>query len=129
MINIKVKRSLTYPQLIEYVWQGNLKNNLEIFTSNDELNEDKVSVTFSDDMDVTTNYVISIDKRFGVEVEEELTRKTIIPKMVILENNQFKRATNLSIADIQDIEKKKAIYSLNNDMTMTLICKNGIVIH
>lgn len=129
MINIKVKRSLTYPQLIEYVWQGNLKNNLEIFTSNDELNEDKVSVTFSDDMDVTTNYVISIDKRFGVEVEEELTRKTIIPKMVILENNQFKRATNLSIADIQDIEKKKAIYSLNNDMTMALICKNGIVIH
>lgn len=129
MINIKVKRSLTYPQLIEYVWQGNLKNNLEIFTSNDELNEDKVSVTFSDDMDVTTNYVISIDKRFDVEVEEELTRKTIIPKMVILENNQFKRATNLSIADIQDIEKKKAIYSLNNDMTMTLICKNGIVIH
>ena len=129
MINIKVKRSLTYPQLIEYVWQGNLKNNLEIFTSNDELNEDKASVTFSDDMDVTTNYVISIDKRFDVEVEEELTRKTIIPKMVILENNQFKRATNLSIADIQDIEKKKAIYSLNNDMTMTLICKNGIVIH
>ncbi|WP_072512739.1 hypothetical protein [Staphylococcus aureus] len=67
----------------------------------------------------------SIDTLFMVEVEEEITEDTKIDKLVEMERDgDLTIRENQSIKGLVD-DFSKAFYTLNDDLTMTLIWKYG----
>lgn len=65
------------------------------------------------------------NKEFTVEVEEELTGDTEIPEMLILDNDGSTRVRKNHHTSYYRAIDTKALYLINDDMTMTLIWKNG----
>lgn len=62
---------------------------------------------------------------FEVDIEEDLTEDTKIPKMLVLDNDGSTRLRNNHCASHYNSIDTKALYMMNDDMTMTLIWKNG----
>lgn len=62
---------------------------------------------------------------FEVDIEEDLTEDTKIPKMLVLDNDGSTRLRNNHCASYFNSIDTKALYMMNDDMTMTLIWKNG----
>ena len=59
------------------------------------------------------------------EVEEEITEDTVIPKMLILDNDGSTRLKENHRTSYYRAIATKALYLINDDYTMTLIWKNG----
>lgn len=65
---------------------------------------------------------------FTVEIEEEITEDTAIHKLVELSDKGLLGRTILNInrsINLAKTEKSVAFYIMNDDLTMTLIWKNG----
>lgn len=129
MMKIKVKKEMNLHQLIQWARENNVKG--ETFTSY----YGREVKFYSDDSFNTMEPIYHFDT-FTVEAEEEITERTVIPLLVetylsskgepscysyrnksinyILENNKYYNNT-----------PPKHIYNLNDDMTMTLIWKDG----
>ena len=99
---------------------------------------------YSFDPEITANEVISYDPHsciFTVEIEEEITEETAIPRLLEVRNliplknmgwHYFKSLKsylhfNHSISEIENRDGI-AFYMLNDDMTMTLIWKDGAMV-
>ncbi|MCC2090275.1 hypothetical protein KRP69_13925 [Mammaliicoccus sciuri] len=71
---------------------------------------------------------LPIDQTFTVEIEEEITEDTEIKGLVELGNDgdgtDFFQCNGSSINERKDFDSE-AFYILNDDLTMTLIWKNG----
>lgn len=124
-MKIKTKKQMNLSQLIEWGF-----NNPELAEGKLYLTKehDKYSpyVQFSvDGYGVRTSQSISKDDAFTVEVEEEITESTVLP-MLITRNtsggyNEWKDTSiNWFFSDYIS-----AIYILNDDLTMTLIWRDG----
>lgn len=84
---------------------------------------------------------VSTLEAFEVEVEVEITEDTVIPRLLEVRNAIPSKSTewqdlklfksylyaNHSISEFKD-KNSAAIYILNDDMTMTLIWKDGEII-
>ncbi|WP_281197423.1 hypothetical protein, partial [Staphylococcus felis] len=94
--------------------------------------EKRGSVIVSIEGDISI-YTVNLSDTFEVEGEEEITLDTEIPNLVeICEYNNELTTTiyfEHSIKKVLDFEgiyaTHKAFYMLNDDMTMTLLWKNG----
>lgn len=99
---------------------------------------------YSFDPEIKTNEFINYSLHsdtFTVEVEEEITEDTVLPKFLEIYEQEYENYdflcddeasiwVNSSIKEItcgNEIERNelKAIYVINNDMTMTLVWKDG----
>lgn len=99
---------------------------------------------YSFDPEIKTNEFISYSLHsdtFTVEIEEEITEDTVLPKFLEIYEQEYENYdflcddeasiwVNSSIKEItcgNEIERNelKAIYVINNDMTMTLVWKDG----
>ncbi|MDW4221578.1 hypothetical protein QI239_11510 [Staphylococcus saprophyticus] len=127
-MKINSKKQMNLPQLIEWGFNNpNLvKGKLFLTKEHDEYSP---YVQFSvDGYGVRTSQSISNDDTFTVEVEEEITEETKLDGLVELGNDgageDFFFSRGLSINDCKD-EFTRAFYILNDDLTMTLIWRDG----
>lgn len=135
MPKIKRKVEMTLPKLIEWAWENEVSD--KAFYSN----LDGGSVYFDENQTLSIEHEIAINETFTVEVEEEISEETQIYRLLELRDSfKFKDGGwkdlnilksymygNHSISEVKN-EHSVAIYSLNDDMTMTLIWKDGAMV-
>ncbi len=115
MPTIKTKKEMNLPELIEWGWKNEIKK--RSFTSND----DKVTANFEDMGRFIADNFISSDVTFTVEVEEEITEHTVLPKLVTRNTSGRYNGWTSECVKGFNLELIEAIYILNDDLTMTLI--------
>lgn len=132
MVKIKRKVKMTLPELIEWAWKNGVKE--KAFYSN----IDGGSVYFDMVQTVSVEHSIGKDETFNVEIEEEITEETKIPKFLVVFlnmsiSNYIERPAigeDESIKEIlQGNENRsliiEAIHLVNDDGTHTLIWTDG----
>lgn len=122
MVKIKRKVEMTLLELIEYVWKNNIKE--KTFYSN----LDNSCVSFNRFQTVFIDDPINKDETFTVEVEEEITEHTKIENLLELQaGDEFFWCCDSSIERSKG-SSSKAFYISNDDMTLTLIWKDGKIV-
>ncbi|WP_204256613.1 hypothetical protein [Mammaliicoccus sciuri] len=124
MPTIKRKVEMNLPELIEWGVNNPKEVESKIFES------DKIdyfwniaNVQFSNDgYGVRVANSVSVEDTFTVEIEEEITEDTVLPKILVKTNydNTAKEYSNSKINQFVS-QYTKAIYIVNDDLTMTLI--------
>lgn len=135
MAKIKRNVEMTLPELIEWAWENEVSD--KAFYSN----LDGGSVYFDKIQNLSIEHEIAINETFTVEVEEDITEETQIYRLLELRDSfKFKDGgwKDLNILksyiygnrSISQIENRHSIafYILNDDMTMTLIWKDGAMV-
>lgn len=123
MPTIKTKKEMNLPELIEWGWKNEIEK--RSFISNGG----KVTANFEDMGHFITDSYISKDVTFTVEVEEEITGDTVIPKIAELNLCGYDQHEELFVNENKSIKQllseeetnNVAFYIMNNDLTMTLI--------
>ncbi|WP_294582978.1 hypothetical protein [uncultured Staphylococcus sp.] len=147
MVKIKVKKKVSTEEYVKMLIDkfGISKLGFDLVENEDLYNGriDKYTgqrVEF-DEIDNSYDYSISLntartseipkiksipdDENHGyVMVEEEITENTIIPRLIEFDDCKFDDYEECSIAELKNSDSK-AFYMLNDDMTMTLIWKDG----
>ena len=132
MVKIKRKVEMTLPELIEWAWKNDVEE--KTFYSN----IDGGFVYFDIRQTLSIEHSIDKDETFTVEVEEEITKETELPKYLEIYahkslgygDENISIGKNQSIKEILKENKKystitKAIHLINDDGTHTLIWKDG----
>lgn len=133
-MKIKTKKQLNLPQLIEWAWDNEIKERLFL--------SDSYCVGFDRHGYIYFNSQLTIppNQTFTVEVEEEITKDTLIPKLMttfkknylkgdfgyqrvrIDENYPIKLMLNRAEEHKEPIE---TLHVVNDDGTHTLIWRDG----
>ncbi|NJI14387.1 hypothetical protein [Staphylococcus agnetis] len=128
MVKIKTKREMTLPELIQWGWDNKNKNR-EFYSENGK------KVIFNSNGNVKPKVYFKPEDTFTVEIEEEITEETKLPRLIemyeyegnpnthLYKNITIKGLLNDSQSD--PLYVPKAFYMLNDDMTMTLLWKDG----
>ena len=120
---MKIKRKVqkTLPQLIEWGFKNGIVNK-EYFCNEDK--EKSVIFNLSGWAEFSDEFSYIPDETFTVTTEEEITEDTVIPKMLL-------RGRYNGYYEIEDCElggfneNLLQAYILNDDLTMTLIWRDG----
>ena len=117
MPTIKRKVEMNLPQLIEYAWDNDIKN--EIFIADKQL----INIEFDDTGDVLIYGNGSIKTvKFSIEVEEEITEDTRLDELVVrYRNDDIYIFPQERIDDFKNDSSIVAFYIPNDDLTLTLI--------
>ena len=122
MPTIKRKVEMNLPQLIEWLLKSGYRN----YTANSNMGN---IVTLSRYGAIQFSLgTFFPEETFTVEVEEEITEDTKIHKMIELSDKGLLGGTGLyinSTVNQAKTNKSLAFYIVNDDLTMTLIWKNG----
>ena len=124
MAKVKRKVEMTLPELIEWAWENGIRE--KAFYSN----LDGGSVYFDEIQNLSIEHEIVINETFTVEVEEEITEETEISKLVSINRNNLNEVNinfNCSIGQFLD-RNDYNYYILNDDGTMTLLWKDGVMV-
>lgn len=129
MVKIKTIKKMNLPELIQWGWDNEAIGRFE---------GDKGSlVLFDANSWVISNKFVCSEEFFEVEIEEEITEDTKIANLVQVykeDNNTFVSAwTSDTIEEINALTKRNgcssiAFYMLNDDLSMTLIWRNGEIV-
>ncbi|NBK47404.1 hypothetical protein EON06_06510 [Staphylococcus delphini] len=128
-MNIKVKKEMNLPQLIEWAWENNVNDKVFYGSLGGKVEFDFRGWVRTD--------LIEPDETFTVEVEEEITEETVIPNLLevykydstlVLEVRKNKSIKDLLDSDDYDGVTIKAFHIINDDGTHTLIWKDGEMI-
>lgn len=128
MVKIKVTNILSFTELIDHIKKTNYQNNEYLSTNK------KVRVAVGDFCSIRIDSKKSIypSDLFEIENEEEVTEETKFDNLVenyidIAGDIRFVHHTNVTIKQrLADFNyKPQAFYSLNDDLTMSLIWKDG----
>ena len=141
MVKIKKKKTMNLPKLIEWGFENTELTKGRIFIIDDENARFGPYVSFlADGTGVRVPCTITHDNTFTVEVEEEITEDTVIPKLLttfkkthlkdefgyqrvrIDENYPIKLMLNKAEAHGEPIE---TLHIVNDDGTHTLIWRDG----
>ncbi len=128
-MKIKTKKQMTLPQLIEWAWDNDVKDTY--FVGNGVGEVEITPMGF-----FKTHIIVAHNETFTVEVEEEVTEETVISKLVetYLDSKgepscySYRNKSINYVLNINECYKNqptKAFYILNDDLTMTLIWKDG----
>lgn len=135
MPKIKRKVEMTLPELIEWGFKNNVKD--RGFDCN-QANYRPVVFNSIGWIDFIDDYCYPPGDTYTVEIEEEITEETAIPRLLEVRNliplkntgwHYFKSLksylhVNHSISEVEN-RHSIAFYMLNDDMTMTLLWKGG----
>ncbi len=126
-MKIKTKKEMKLPELIEWAWENDVKNRSFTGTCGGEVDFDRDGFCNSD--------LIEPDETFTVEVKKEITKETVIPRLIDVWESKDGRIVvsqydDESVDNILKLTKRVngkslSIHALNDDMTMTLLCKRG----
>ncbi|APW51307.1 hypothetical protein AYM14_09485 [Staphylococcus aureus] len=122
-MRIKVKKEMRLDELIKWARENPELSRGKSFYAKSENQED---VRFKENTNNCFTIVSApIDVPFIVEVEEEITEETKFDKLVEMEiDGDLTIWENRSIKSLV-ADFSKAFYILNDDLTMTLIWKDG----
>ncbi|CAC5889432.1 phage protein [Staphylococcus aureus] len=124
-MKIKVKKEMTLDELIKWAWKNPELVRGEKFYPQGKRDETCVYFRLDDGRRCLMRGFISADDTFAVEYEEEVTEETVIPKLVkMYEDGKMSVYNDYSIKRSL-LYSPKAYYILNDDLTMTLIWKDG----
>lgn len=125
MVKIKRKVEMTPKEFLKHLLEQE-ETEVELDGYTFDYNEEH----YSFDPEIKTNEFISYSLHsdtFTVEVEEEITKETEIPKLVSINRNNLNEVNinfNCSIGQLLD-RSDYNYYILNDDSTLTLIWKDG----
>jgi len=133
---MKIKRKVqkNLPQLIEWGFNNPKEVESKVFESdNIDYFWNTANVQFSNDgCGVRMSSSVSVDDLFTVEVEEEITEDTHLEFFIELYETRYRGKyccdySNISISEVKNngTSKSLAFYILNDDLTMTLIWRDG----
>lgn len=121
-MKIKTKKQLNLPQLIEWAMENEITNTwFRASNVKEYISEVFFGATGLPQFSSTVNK----NDLFTVEVEEEITEDTVIPKMLLVyasDDSHFIEDRSLGGLSKSCVE---GIYILNDDLTLTLIWKDG----
>ncbi|MGV3031319.1 hypothetical protein [Staphylococcus chromogenes] len=131
MAKIKTKKYMNLAELIKWAGENRIKNKKFIGSSGGG-----IYFYFDENswISIDEPNLIEPEETFEVEVEEEITEETVIPDLIeLFEHTGGIDAiahSNASIHQIirgadEDAMSAVSFYILNDDMTMTLLWKNG----
>lgn len=128
MMKIKVKKEMNLLELIEYIKKNEIAD--KVFFDN----KGKGKVVVGDDRHLYMTD-LNLTDIFTVEVEEEITERTVIPlllevyevegELVFLPNEEKSIKKLLEQSDLEENITTKTLYIINDDGTLTLIWKDG----
>ncbi|HDU1288260.1 TPA: hypothetical protein REV21_001843 [Staphylococcus pseudintermedius] len=128
-MKIKVNKEFTLLGLIEYIKKNGIAN--KVF-----LNK-KGKVVVGDDRHLYMTD-LNLTDTFTVEVEEEITERTVIPlflevyehegELVFLPQREKSIKDLLEESDLEENITTKTLYIINDDGTLTLIWRDGELI-
>lgn len=117
MVKIKQKKQLNLPQLIEWVIE-NKKFGCTYISDN----FNKVYVTDDGIIEFNGSFYRDI---FTIITFEEITEDTVFKKLICLDvDDKYNIYDNVCVLDF-DEDRVRAIYIPNDDLTMTLIWRDG----
>ncbi|HHV6154528.1 TPA: hypothetical protein ACULZ4_002731 [Staphylococcus aureus] len=124
-MKIKVKKEMRLDELIKWAWENPELVAGKRFRAECKYDEYYVFFPLHDGRKCLISDFISADDTFAVEYEEEVTEETVIPKLV-----KMYKDGKMSVYNDYSIKRSllyspKAYYILNDDLTMTLIWKDG----
>lgn len=119
MVKIKQKKQLNLPQLIEWLLKSGYRN----YTANSNMGN---TVTLSRYGEIRFSLgTFFPEETFTVEIDGEITEDTVIPTLVTKNiNGDYDEWTDRSVKDFV-LAHMEAIYIINDDLTMTLIWRDG----
>lgn len=127
MVKIKTKKKMNLPELIQWGWDNEAIGRFE--------GDNGSLVLFDANSWVISNKFVCSEEFFEVEIEEEIDEDTKVPRLIemyeyegnpnthLYKNITIKGLLNYSQSD--PLYVPKAFYMLNDDMTMTLLWRNG----
>ncbi|HEI9114261.1 TPA: hypothetical protein SLB67_001398 [Staphylococcus aureus] len=127
----KIKKEVNLPELIQWAW-----DNPELATGRNFYPQTKSDIDYKcfslyDGRNCIIKGFVSADDTFEVEVEEEITENTKFGRLIELfeiqegdYNSTLYENTSIKECLYGRRVPTKAFYSLNDDMTMTLIWKD-----
>ena len=122
-MKIKTKKEMNLPQFIAWAVDNHITGS---FYANNRVNAKRIRFEFG--RIVSSHGELRSHDTFTVEVEEQIDENTEITALVELSSQGLLGNTRLyryhSINDVID-NQSVAFYILNDDLTMTLIWKNG----
>lgn len=131
MAKVKKTKTFNFPELINYIKETNYQEK-EYLSTNGSVT---VSVRSLCRIRIDGGNTIWPSDMFEIEIEEEITEETKIDNLAEFYidkkgKKRFEQNDDISIGRRlrECIYKPEAFYSLNDDMTMTLIWKEGELI-
>ncbi|HFH2454877.1 TPA: hypothetical protein ACGJNM_001756 [Staphylococcus aureus] len=131
-MKIKFKKEVNLPELIQWAWEyPDLTKGKRFYTENQD-NENFVYFSSEDGRKCLVSEFVSADDTFEVEFEKDITEETKVDRL--FEVYEFRERAYMSALHTNTSIKErlentffptKAFYILNDDLTMTLIWKDG----
>ncbi|EHD5266931.1 hypothetical protein JQ512_000041 [Staphylococcus pseudintermedius] len=126
-MKFKTKKEMSLHELIQWAWENSIKHK--------EFTGSRNGIVEFDFRGWVRTDLIEPDEFFEVEVEEEITEDTKIPTLIELFvsgygqiiHTYYRTSIRETIGEVvKGVDAlPKAFYILNDDMTMTLIWKDG----
>ncbi|MDW4081666.1 hypothetical protein QI262_03805 [Staphylococcus saprophyticus] len=131
MVKIKQKKQLNLPQLIEWAWDNDIRDTM-IKLKSEYPAKQGIVIDNGGRLHLVGMDYLSKSNTFTVEVEEEITLDTVFETLIEIyknaENLMFSTVhRNVSINNVKTNEYliTSGFYILNDDLTMTLIWRDG----
>ena len=125
-MKITVKKQLNFQELINFIYDNNIKNGKFLPDNNYFINTvwvDTYALEFDDDSYITK------DDTWTVKHKVEITKDTKLPSVLVYDGKYFRDYYNSSINDIEKMFMEyiydfKTIHLINDDKTHTLVYKD-----
>ncbi|GJF43805.1 hypothetical protein [Staphylococcus argenteus] len=131
-MKIKVKKEMTLDELIKWAWDNPELVRGKKFYPQGKSDSNYVYFHLLDGRKCIMREYISADDTFEVEVEEEITEETKFYKLLEVFKDDadcYNSTIHTDISIKERMDSKcfpiESFYILNDDLTMTLIWKNG----
>ncbi|MCM0450389.1 hypothetical protein KC199_05550 [Staphylococcus aureus] len=131
-MKIKVKKEMRLDELIKWAWENPELVAGKRFHAEYKYDENYVFFPLHDGRKCLISDFISADDTFEVEVEEKITEETKFDRLFeVFEylEGQYDCESNVNISIKERLKDKcfpiESFYILNDDLTMTLIWKDG----
>ena len=127
MVKIKTKKQFTLSQLIQWAIDNDIKH--RVFVSNPNFDGVTYKLGFDKGGDLYFEEALTPTLLFTVEVEEEITEDTRLDKLVVrYRNDDIYIFPQERIDDFKNDSSIVAFYIPNDDLTLTLIWRDGKLI-
>ncbi|HDH4882505.1 TPA: hypothetical protein PI360_001498 [Staphylococcus argenteus] len=132
-MKIKIKKEVNLPKLIQWAWDNPELTKGKKYYPLGKSNSDYVYFPLFDERKCITSDFMSADDTFEVEFEEEVTEETKFDRLLEVfkeDTGCYNSTIHTDICIKERMASKKcfpieSFYILNDDLTMTLIWKDG----
>lgn len=132
-MKIKIEKEMRLDELIKWAWENPELATGKVFYTQVKSDSNYVYFSLYDGRNCVTRGFISTDDTFVVEVEEEITEETKFDRLFELfevSEGEYSPTSNRNTSINESLNDDrcfpiKAFYILNDDLTMTLIWKDG----